>query len=290
MEKKVLVIIVTYNGEKWIQKCIASVLGSTYRADTLIIDNASTDQTLRLIPDDRSIKVLTSNENLGFGAANNIGFEYALEHGYDYVYLLNQDAYLGENTLGKLIEVHAWKPEFGILSPVQTDANGIADAQFAKKTGIRSVTRIDIPVEVGFVMAAHWLMPVSTIRKVGAFSPTFHHYGEDDNYIDRLHYHGLKAGVITSVAGIHDRGSRVATKEQICRRKVLIPTIKMSNPRNATRWCFFVSTVWLALCSVRNLSMIPLKSIPELRGKKKEIRANMRLSKQEGAFLTKADI
>lgn len=290
MEKKVLVIIVTYNGERWIQKCLASVLESSYKADTLIIDNASTDQTLGLIPEDKSIKVLTSKENLGFGAANNIGFEYAIEHGYDYVYLLNQDAYLEKDTLAKLIEVHAWKPEFGILSPIQTNANGIADRQFAKRTGISTITRIDIPVEVEFVMAAHWLMPVSTILKIGAFSPTFQHYGEDDNYIDRLKYHGLKAGVITSVVGIHDRGERAASKEQICRRKVLIPIIKMSNPRNATRWCFFVSVVWLVLCSLKNFSMIPLRSIGQLHARKKEIRANMKLSKHEGAFLTKPEI
>lgn len=281
--KKVLIIIVSYNGERWIDRCLGSALRYGNGADVLLIDNASQDGTLELVPEE--VKVIRSPKNLGFGAANNIGFRYAIEHGYDYVYLLNQDAYLEKGTLEKMLEVHAWNPQYGILSPVQTNADGNIDQQFRKRTGINAKSGIDVPVDAGFVMAAHWLMPVSAIRKVGAFSPTFHHYGEDDNLIDRINFHGYKVGIITSVSAIHDRGQRTDSKEQRCIRKCLIPVIRMSNPGKDS-WSFLRSVLWLAGCSIKNFSLIPIKSVPALFSRRKEIRLNRELSKMEGAFLT----
>ena len=89
---KILVVIVTYNGEHWMEKCIGSIMKSGVKADTYVIDNNSTDGTVAAV---RVINpeaiIVESKENLGFGRANNIGMKYALDKGYDYVYLLNQD-------------------------------------------------------------------------------------------------------------------------------------------------------------------------------------------------------
>ncbi|MBO7077814.1 MAG: glycosyltransferase, partial [Bacteroidales bacterium] len=49
---KVLVVIVTYNALKWIQKCLRSVEKSSLPADVLVIDNGSTDGTVPLIRTD----------------------------------------------------------------------------------------------------------------------------------------------------------------------------------------------------------------------------------------------
>lgn len=284
MEKKVLIIIVTYNGERWIQRCLDSAAQTSIEHDIMIIDNASEDRTLQLVGQSPEKPIIIrSDKNLGFGAANNIGLKYAIDNAYDYVYLLNQDAYIEKDTIERLVGIHSWNPSFGVLSPVQTDAEGVADAQFANKTGIRTTTNLDIPVKVDFVMAAHWLIPVSVLKEVGGFSPTFHHYGEDDNWLDRLHFHGYLCGVVTSVAAIHDRARREQSKEQKCTRKCLIPIIRMSNPDDP--WTFLRSLAWLAGCSVKNLSLIPVKSISSLWKRRREIRANRAASKSKGAFL-----
>lgn len=284
MEKKVLIIIVTYNGERWIQRCLDSAAQTSIEHDIMIIDNASEDRTLQLVGQSPEKPIIIrSDKNLGFGAANNIGLKYAIDNAYDYVYLLNQDAYIEKDTIERLVGIHSWNPSFGVLSPVQTDAEGVADVQFANKTGIRTTTNLDIPVKVDFVMAAHWLIPVSVLKEVGGFSPTFHHYGEDDNWLDRLHFHGYLCGVVTSVAAIHDRARREQSKEQKCTRKCLIPIIRMSNP--AHPWTFLRSLAWLAGCSVKNLSLIPVKSISSLWKRRREMRANRAASKSKGAFL-----
>ena len=49
---KVLVVIVTYNALKWVQKCLRSVEKSTHPADVVVIDNGSTDGTLPLVRTD----------------------------------------------------------------------------------------------------------------------------------------------------------------------------------------------------------------------------------------------
>ena len=75
---KVLVVIVTYNALKWIQRCLRSVEKSTLQADVLVIDNGSTDGTLPLIRTDfPRTRIIETGENLGFGAANNRGLRIA---------------------------------------------------------------------------------------------------------------------------------------------------------------------------------------------------------------------
>lgn len=282
---KTLVIVVTYNGEKWLQKCLESIPADV---DVMVIDNASTDSSVEIAANSgRPVILRQSKQNLGFGAANNIGLQYAIDNGYDYVYLLNQDAYLKPDTINELIKVHKEAPEYGILSPMQYNANGRLDTNFSRKTGFTDTSVAEngnhMLTEVPFVMAAHWLMPVDAVRRIGGFSPTFPHYGEDDNVVDRAHYHGYKVGVVTSASAIHDRAERKFSKDQHCTRKCLIPVIRMSNPGRP--WSMAKSMLWLAGCSIKNWSIIPLKYCKTLKARKKEITANTEASRREGAFL-----
>ena len=103
--RKILVIIVTYNGMKWIDRCLGSVYASGMPADVIVIDNGSSDGTPEYVGKQFPEAVLISTgENHGFGKANNIGFSYALEKGYDYVYLLNQDAWIFPDTFSRLVD------------------------------------------------------------------------------------------------------------------------------------------------------------------------------------------
>lgn len=282
MKKPVLVIVVTYNGEKWIRRCLESIPADI--ADTVVIDNGSADNTVgmarELLPEGN---VILSGANLGFGAANNIGLRMALEKGYEYVYLLNQDAWFEQpGDLRFMLDVMRRHREFGILSPVQRNCNGEIDRQFALKSGVRGEKCTEV-CEVPYAQAAHWLMPADVVRKVGGFSPTFHHYGEDDNMIDRIHHHGYRIGVAEGITGIHDRGGRAVSREQRVSRKYLIPLVRMSRPDRP--WGLFRAALWLAGCSVRNCSIIPLRSLGGLWKRRGEIAANRMESLNDGAFL-----
>lgn len=212
MKEKVLVIIVTFNAMNWIERCLSSI---PKFADIYVIDNGSNDGTQRFISKKfPSISFHQSKTNLGFGAANNIGLQYAISNRYEYIYLLNQDAWLTEGSIEHLIQIQKDNPIYGILSPMQCQRDlknldkdfSIIFNQFCDK----SSSLISVPR----VMAAHWLISKDCLLKVGGFSPSFHHYGEDDNYCDRALFHGFKIGIDTEIKVVHDRSDRVISPEK----------------------------------------------------------------------------
>jgi len=158
-------------------------------------------------------------ENLGFGAANNIGISYALEQGAEHLFLLNQDAYLVEDALEQLLRFQQNHADYGILSPIHlTGSQQKLDINFSnymlkEKTGqfysdfVLGHLIQDV-YEVPFVNAASWLVSKTCLETIGGFDPLFFHYGEDNNYCQRLVFHGYKIGVIPSAFIIHDRLER----------------------------------------------------------------------------------
>ena len=80
---ELLTIVVTFNGKEWIERCLRSALESVVPTDVMVVDNGSGDGTPDLIKERFPDVILHENrENLGFAAANNIGFRHAIAHGY----------------------------------------------------------------------------------------------------------------------------------------------------------------------------------------------------------------
>lgn len=212
---KIVAIVVTYNGMKWCKKCFDSLKHSSIPVDIIVIDNRSSDETVSFIKNNYpEIYLIESNENLGFGKANNIGLKYALENKADYVFLLNQDAWIKSNTIENLVNEMKLNPEYGILSPIhlsgeqdKIDKNFltyISENQLLSDLLINGKAD-DRIYDVNFVNAALWLISSTCLRKVGGFNPLFPHYGEDNDYINRMNIHGFKVGVYPYTFGIHDR-------------------------------------------------------------------------------------
>ena len=211
------IILVTYNAMPWLSKC----LESTKPYAIVVVDNNSTDETLNFIKTNYpEVIILPQSKNLGFGQANNIGMSHALKHGADYVFLLNQDAYLENDTIEKLIAVHKKNDNFGILSPIHLNGKGDRlDQNFSHYVNYSAnpdfysdfILNKPLPqvYEVPFVNAAGWLLSKKCLETVGGFDPVFFHYGEDDNYCQRLLFHGLKIGVVPHVFLKHDRENRI---------------------------------------------------------------------------------
>jgi len=212
----VLVIIVSYNFMPWIDRCLGSLRQSQTKADVMVIDNASADATVATVRERYpEVRLVVNNANLGFGRANNIGMKYALEHDYDGVLLLNEDAWVNPDVIGRLSALAVQHPDYGILSPVHLTGSGKAlEHGFATYARLQSLA--DLPdeevVEAGFIDAAIWYLPMSSIRRVGMFAQLFYHYGEDKDYCNRMAHNGLKVGYVPTVFGCHDREFRKVTR------------------------------------------------------------------------------
>lgn len=303
MDSKVFVVIVTYNGMKWVDPCFSSLRNSTIPLKTVVVDNGSSDDTLAMIrarfPE---VEIVTTGENLGFGKANNIGMEIAYQQGADYVFLLNQDAWIEPNAVEALVAAHRKYPEFGVISPMHMNGAGDAlDYGFSnyitpnKCKGLYSdlfFGKLKDMYEAPFVNAAAWLMTRECLEKTGGFSPSFFHYGEDDNYTQRLQYHRLKLGVFPAARISHDREQRPASKffedAEVFRRELIQ---RSSNPVHAVSFArewvtiaahLVFSTLRLDSAGVK-LQIRKLKLLAAMD--KKSIIANRERSKQPAAFL-----
>jgi len=266
MKPKVLAIIVTYNGAKWIKDAIESLRNSTLSNDILVIDNGSTDGTLEIL-EQLEVETIRTDENLGFGAANNIGMSLALERQYKFAYLMNQDAHVDKKCLGKLVKAIKDYPEFGIVSPMQYDGSGEKmDFQFRKRCNKylkRADTDADV-VQVPFVMAAHWMISRSCMVQVGCFCPMFKLYGEDDNFIDRAHFHGLRVGVVPSASAVHDRAQRPNPKSRRMYLKCTSALRCALNPNWPTPLAMAVALFKLFFSGLIHFSLTPILYIPKL--------------------------
>lgn len=298
---RIYAVVVTYNGERWLDNCFGSLCQSSIPLSIIAIDNGSSDNTTSLIKSNfPGISLIETGENLGFGKANNIGIKKAYNDGADYIFLLNQDAWVEKDTIDKLVTAAEIRPQFGIISPIHINGSGSAlDLSFSKylnpvhcpdffsDTYLKRLKN-DI-YEAIFINAAAWLMSRNCIEQIGGFNPLFHLYGEDDNYIHRLRYHGLKIGVYPHSVIYHDRENRerihdVDYDEEIYIRANLL---KYCNPGNMNDISTEMRT--LIKLAVKSLLKFDLK-IFSLNYKKhailqkilSEVKASKDISKNKG--------
>ena len=115
MKKKLLVLIVAYNHEKFIKSVLDRIddnLFKAYEVEVLINDDSSTDNTLNITKDyiknntDKKIKytVLSNPVNQGYGGNQKIGFLYAIKSNFDFVALVHGDGQYAPEYLETLIK------------------------------------------------------------------------------------------------------------------------------------------------------------------------------------------
>lgn len=219
---KIFSIVVTYNGMQWYDRCFGSLRKSVMPVQTIVIDNASSDGTVEYIKQNYpKIILIESKENLGFAKANNIGLKYVLEHDADYVFLLNQDAWLNQpETISTLVDLSVSHPEYAVLSPLQLYGSGSKIENEVLMHFARNANsdydfisdlyfnRLDDIYPVSYACAVSWLLPIETVKNIGGFDPIYFHYGEDDNYIQRIKYFGYQVGICPKVSVCHDIETR----------------------------------------------------------------------------------
>jgi len=239
-QPKVFVIVVTYKGMRWYDKCFSSLRESTLPVQTIVVDNTPGEDDANYIREHYpEIIVIKTPENLGFGRANNIGMRYALENGGDYVFLLNQDAWIELDTLKILTEISEMHPEYGILSPLHLNIDGIhvnmgiiSDDNNFKLFSDAYAGTIQPIYEMEYINAAGWLLPRKTLETVGGFCPLIYHYGEDDDYINRVHFHNLKIGLCPIARMTHDHQIPVGLALSFLNSSNLLTIHRYINPND----------------------------------------------------------
>ena len=96
MVMKNIVIVVTYNRKELLEECINALNRQTSKEfDILVVDNASTDNTYNDVVkkyECQTIKYLNTGRNIGGAGGFNFGLKYAVQHNYDYAWVMDDDS------------------------------------------------------------------------------------------------------------------------------------------------------------------------------------------------------
>ena len=199
----VAIIIVTYNGEAFIKKCLESLEKQKYSQKLyhiIVVDNKSTDNTCKLVKEFPKVDLIENTHNDGFGIANNIGMEKAMtDLQPKYIALLNQDSWVEPNWLEKLVNLLEEHPQAGCCGAGEHPYNStlkISEKEKKNKT------------------AGSWmgcgtiLFRTAALQEVGLFDDIYFMYGEDMDLTWRINNAGWKIIMNRDAVWHHDGGER----------------------------------------------------------------------------------
>lgn len=113
----VSVIIVNYNGARYLSACLDALREQTYPSDhfeAIVSDNGSADGSLELLHDNYPwVRVLANRRNLGFASGNNVAIQIAQG---EYIVLLNNDTLPSPMWLENLVSVAESHPQAGMVT------------------------------------------------------------------------------------------------------------------------------------------------------------------------------
>lgn len=114
------VILVNYNGFYVNEECIDTLLSShtNLKIKIIVVDNASSDSSIDFLQKKYGdeIQIIEVGYNSGFSHANNVGIRYSIEHGTDYIMLLNNDTSVDKYAIQNMYEASKLNPK-SFISP-----------------------------------------------------------------------------------------------------------------------------------------------------------------------------
>lgn len=115
MNGKIGVVVVTYNRLTLLKEVIASLRNQTNKnAVIIVVNNGSTDETAEWLEQQGDI-VIINQENVGGAGGFYAGIKFAVENGYDYCWIMDDDVICKENALDELVSAYYAKPNIGFV-------------------------------------------------------------------------------------------------------------------------------------------------------------------------------
>lgn len=216
------IIILTWNSEKYIKKCIESILIDLVhfneRYEMFIIDGGSRDLTLKIFEKISykypEINVTSLDKNMGTTISRNIGIRKSLGK---YIFILDSDTEIQEGTISTLLDTFNKEDNIGIVAPRLFYSDGSIQPSCKKfptiKTKIYKYTPLNITrniaekdelynkicekgckqiTEVDYCISAAWMVNREAIDDIGLFDENIFYAPEDVDYCLRMWLKGWK--------------------------------------------------------------------------------------------------
>jgi len=242
---KISIIILNFNAGEFLEKCLLS-LEKCFKedsrkerryeiADILIVDNGSSDNSLKLAEKSAArlrAKVIRNNKNIGFAAGNNIAVKNNLDKNANYVLFLNPDTIVFPGVLPEVVSFMEERRDAGVATCRVELPNGHLDEAchrgfptpwrslcfFSRLSRIFGGSRLfsgytlghlvdlETPHEIDSCSGSFLLVRRSVGEKIGWWDEDYFFYGEDIDFCYMLKQEGWKIYYVPSVSIIHYKG------------------------------------------------------------------------------------
>lgn len=254
MATDLTIIIVNWNGENFLPDCLRSVADNPphVRFEVVVVDNASSDGSVewlrsaeaKAIFPQGTFKVIESQENLGFGRANNLLID---QTDSPYVLLLNPDTILKPNAIDRLVEALQSDDRIGAVAPKLLNPDGSLQpsVSYFPPTPLKIVFEnfrlyrlLPANLRAEMLLFSHWkhdrqrtvpivwgaaiLFDGKVLRTLKGFDPEFRMYGEDMDICIRLSELGYKLEFVPASEIVHLGGAssvQTWTEQEINEKK-----------------------------------------------------------------------
>lgn len=233
----VAILLVSYNTAPHMEPCLRSLLNARDRVtqQVVVVDNASTDDSVKMIQDRfPDVELIVSEKNLGFGAAVNLAAKRA---DAEFVLLLNPDTLVLGHAVDTLVTFARNNPGLGLYGGRTVRRDGSLEpsscwalptlwslAMFA--TGLSTFAKgspwldpesmgdwqRDSVREVGMVTGCLLLIPTAVWRELGGFDERYFMYSEDADLAIRARARGYRPTICPDAVIVHDVGKASATR------------------------------------------------------------------------------
>ena len=202
MATKVSIVIVSYNVRHYLQQCLDSVCTALQgiNAQVYVVDNASTDDTMQVLPQQYpQVKFIANQENVGFARANNQAIR---QSEGDYVLLLNPDTTVAPDTLRQVLRFMDDHPQAGGAGVRMRNPDGTVAPESRRAIPTPWVSALKMlgftrryymshlpwnePCRIEVISGAFCMLRRKALNKIGLLDEDFFMYGEDIDLSYRL--------------------------------------------------------------------------------------------------------
>lgn len=233
LKPAVAILIINWNGYALTKDCLESLKALDYgNFKTVLVDNGSVDGSGEKLKNEfPEIELLPSPENLGFTGGNNLGIQWALDHIFDYVLLLNNDTVVEPGFLDPLVSFLEQNPDYGAVQPkimLEAERDKIWNAgggyfkwlEMTWSVGIGKIDdgQFDQEKDTPWITGCAMLIRSAIIREAGMLDSRFFAYYEDVEWSFRIKKQGYRLRYFPQSKIFHVAGGsskKIKTKEGI---------------------------------------------------------------------------
>lgn len=263
MDKRIAAIVVTYNRKPCLMRCIEALKRQqNEQLDILVIDNASTDGTsdaLAPLAADGTVVYHNTGENLGGAGGFHYGMRTALEAGYDYLWIMDDDCIPDEDALSALLTADRdLDGQYGFLSSLAYWKDGTPCNMNIQKVSLRKKLTDPTSPYPPIIMATFVsaFFPRARVLECGLPIVDFFIWADDLEYTRRLSRR-YPCYAVTASRVLHDMGSNnkvniaTDTADRLPRYRYLYRNEVYVYRREGVRgWAYLISRVALHVVKV----------------------------------------